>query len=158
MDYNTPGLPVHHQFPEFTQTHVLWAADTIQPPHPLSFPSPPALSLSQHQGLSQWVGSLHHMACIGASASASVLPMNIQGWFPLGLTHLNSLQSKGLSRVFSNTTVHKHQFFSAQPSLWYISYIYTYIYLYIYTGKPAHLWLDRIKICVWPKAEVQITP
>ena len=53
---------------------------------------------------------------IGASASALVLPMNIQGWFPLGLTGLLSLQSKGLSRVFSNTTVQKHLFFSAQPS------------------------------------------
>ena len=54
---------------------------------------------------------------IGVSASASVLPMNIQDWFPLGLTGWISLQSKGLSRVFSNTTVQKHQFFSAQPSL-----------------------------------------
>ena len=55
---------------------------------------------------------------IGASASATVLPVNIQDWFPLGLTDLISLQSKGLSRVFSNTTVQKHQFFGAQPSLW----------------------------------------
>ena len=55
---------------------------------------------------------------IGTSASASVLPMNIEGWFPLGLTGLISLQSKGLSRVFSNTTVQKHQFFDAQLSLW----------------------------------------
>ena len=55
---------------------------------------------------------------IGASASAAVLPMNIQGWFPLGLTSLISLQSKGLSRVFSNSMIWKHKFFSAQPSLW----------------------------------------
>ena len=55
---------------------------------------------------------------IRASASASILPMNIQGWFPLGWTGLTSLQSKGLSRVFSNTTVQKHQFFRAQLSLW----------------------------------------
>ena len=55
---------------------------------------------------------------IGVSASASVLPMNIQGWFPLGLTGWISLQSRGLSRVFSNTTVQKHQFFRAQLSLW----------------------------------------
>ena len=55
---------------------------------------------------------------IGTSASASVLPMNIQGWFPLRFTDLISLLSKGLSRVFSNTTVQKHQFFSAQPSSW----------------------------------------
>ena len=65
---------------------------------------------------------------IGASASASVLWMSIQGWFPLGLTSLISLQSKGLSRVFSNTTVQKHQFFSAQPSLWFNSHIHTWLW------------------------------
>ena len=64
---------------------------------------------------------------IGASASTSVLPMNIQGWFPLGLPDLIFLQSKGLSRVFSNTIVQKHQFFGAQPSLWLISYIPTWL-------------------------------
>ena len=63
----------------------------------------------------------------GASVSASVLPMNIQGWFPLGLTGWISLQSKGLSRVFSSTTVQKHQFFSAQPSLWSNSHIHTWL-------------------------------
>ena len=63
---------------------------------------------------------------IGASASASVLPMNIQGWFSLGLTGLISLQSKGLSRVFSNTTVQKHQFFTTQSSLWFNSHIRTW--------------------------------
>ena len=62
---------------------------------------------------------------IGASASASILPINIQDWFPLGLTCLISLQSKGLSRVFSNSTVQKHQFFSAQLSLWSSSHIHT---------------------------------
>ena len=62
---------------------------------------------------------------IGVSASASVLPMNIQDWFPLGLTHWIPLQSKGLSRVFSNNTVQKHQFFSAQLSLWSNSHIHT---------------------------------
>ena len=64
---------------------------------------------------------------IGAPASASVLPMNIQGWFPLGLTGLLFLQSKGLSRVFSNTTVQKHQFFGAQSSLWSNSHIHTWL-------------------------------
>ena len=64
---------------------------------------------------------------IEPSASASVLPMNIQGWFPLGLTGLVSLQSKGLSRVFSSTTIWKHQFFSAQPSLWSNSHICTWL-------------------------------
>ena len=64
---------------------------------------------------------------IGASASASVLPMNIQDWFPLGLTSWISLQSRGLSRVFSNTTVQKHQFFGAQPSLWFNSHIHAWL-------------------------------
>ena len=63
---------------------------------------------------------------IGASASASFFPMNIQGWFPLGLTGLISLLSEGLSRVFSSTTVPKHQFFSTQPSLWSNSHIHTW--------------------------------
>ena len=62
---------------------------------------------------------------IGVSASASVLPMNIQDWFPLGWTGLISLQSKGLSRVFSNTTIQKHQFFSAKFSLWSNTHIHT---------------------------------
>ena len=97
MNCSTPGLPVHHQLPEFTQTHVHWVSDAIQPSHPLLFPSPPAFNLSEHQGLFQWVSSLHQVA------------IRWTGWI--------SLQSKGLSRVFSNTTVQKHQFFSAQPSL-----------------------------------------
>ena len=55
MDCSTPGLPVHHQLPEFTQTHVHWVDDAIQPSHPLSFPSPPTFSQSQHQGLFKWI-------------------------------------------------------------------------------------------------------
>ena len=62
MDHSTPGLPVHHQLLESTQTHVDWVGDAIQPSHPLSSPSPPALSLSQHRGLFQWVSSSHQVA------------------------------------------------------------------------------------------------
>ena len=62
MNRGTPGLPVHHQLPEFTQTHVLWVGDAIQPSHPLSSPFPPALNLSQHQGLFKWVSSSHQVA------------------------------------------------------------------------------------------------
>ena len=62
MNHSTPGLPVHHQLPEFTQTHVHWVGDTIQPSHPLSSPSPPAPKPSQHQGLFQWVNSSHEVA------------------------------------------------------------------------------------------------
>ena len=62
MDCNTLGLPVYHQLPEFTQTHVHWVGDAIQPSHPLSSPSPPAFDLSQRQGLFQWVNSWHQMS------------------------------------------------------------------------------------------------
>ena len=63
-DCSTPGLPVHHQLLEFTQAHVHWVSDAIQPSHPLSSPSPPAFSLSQHQGLFHWVRSLHQVATV----------------------------------------------------------------------------------------------
>ena len=118
--------PVHRQLPEFTQTHVHWVGDAIQPSHPLSSPSPPTFNLSQYQGLFQWVSSSHQVAKVlglsfsfqyWVSASISVLPMNTQDWSPLGWTGWISLQSMGLSRVFSNTTIQKHQFFGAQPSL-----------------------------------------
>ena len=62
MNCSTPGLPVHHQLLEFTQTHVHWVSDAIQPSHPLLSPSPPALNLSQHQGLFKWVCFLHQVA------------------------------------------------------------------------------------------------
>ena len=62
MYCSMPGLPVHRQLLEFTQTHVRWVSDAIQPSHPLSSPSPPAFNLSQHQGLFQWVSPLHQMA------------------------------------------------------------------------------------------------
>ena len=115
MNHNTPGLPVYHQLLESTQTHVHWVGDAIQTPHPLSSPSP-ALNLSQHQGLFKWVSSLNQVAKVFEFVSTSVLLMNTQDWSPLGWTGWISLQSRGLSRVFSNTTVQKHQFFSAQPS------------------------------------------
>ena len=87
MNRSMPGLPVHHQLPEFTPTHAHRVGDAIQPSHPLSSPSPPACNPSQHQGLfpmSQlfvWGDQ-----SIGVSASASVLPMNTQAWSPLGWT------------------------------------------------------------------------
>ena len=101
MNCSTPGFPVHHQLLELAQTHVHQVSDAIQRFHPLLSPSPPAFNLSQHQGLFQWVSSLHQMAKLLVSASASILPMNIQDWFPLGLTGLIFLQSKGLLRVCS---------------------------------------------------------
>ena len=85
VDCSTPGLPVHHELLEFTQTHVQWISDAIQPSHPLSSPSPPSFNLSQHQSLFKWVSSSPSGGqSIGVSASASVLPVNTQDWSPLG--------------------------------------------------------------------------
>ena len=93
----------------------------------LSSPSPPTFNLSQHQGLFKWVCFFPSGGqSIGVSASASVLPMNIQE-FPLGWTGWISLQSKEVSRVFSNTTVQKHQFLSVQPSLLSNSHMHTWL-------------------------------
>jgi len=110
-----PGYPVHHrEYPllEFAQTQFHRVGDAIQLSYPLLSPSPSAFNLSQHQGLFQEVRSSHQVAKIfGASVSGSGPPKNIQDLFPLGLTGWISLQSKRLSRVSSNTTVQKHQFF-----------------------------------------------
>ena len=121
MDCSTPGFPALHCLLEFAQTHV---HSVMASNHLILFcpPSHPAFSLFQHQGLFTSGGQR-----IGASASASVLPMNIQGWFPLGLTDLIPLLSKGLSRVFSSTTVWKHQFFSTVPSLWSNSHFHMWL-------------------------------
>ena len=80
MNRRTPGLPVHHQLPEFAQTHVHWVGDAIQPSHPLSSSSPPTFNLSQHQSflMSQFFTSGGQS--IGVSASTSVLPMNASKW------------------------------------------------------------------------------
>ena len=74
MNCSTPGLPVHNQLQEFTQTLVHWVGDAIQLSHPLSSPSPPSFNVSQHHGLFKWVSSSHQVTSIGVSASTSVLP------------------------------------------------------------------------------------
>ena len=124
MDCSTPGLPVHHQLPELAQTHVHWVGNTIQPYYPLLSPSPPAFNLSQHQGLFQWVSSSHQ-----------VLELQLQHhsfqWIFrtdfLRLTGLIFMQSKGLLRIFSNSTVEKQQLFCAQLSLYSNSNIHTWL-------------------------------
>ena len=122
------GLPVHLQLPEFTQIHVHWVGDAIQSSHPLSSPSPPTFNLSQHQGLFKWVSSSPQVAKVleFQLQHQSFQWVNIQDWFPLWWTGWISLQSKGFSRVFSNTTVQKHQFFYTQPSLWSKCHIHTW--------------------------------
>ena len=109
MDCSMQGFPALNYLQEFVQAQVHWVSDVIQPPHLLSPLSPVTWSFPM-------IGLLASGAqIIGASTSASVLPMHIQGWFPLGLTGWISLLSKGLSRVFSNITIQKHQLFCAQP-------------------------------------------
>ena len=94
MNTSVPDFPVLHCLPEFAQTHVHWVSDAIQPPHPLSPPSPPAFNLSQHQSLFQWVSSSYQVAKVLELRLQSF--MNTQGRFLLGLTGLISLLSKGL--------------------------------------------------------------
>ena len=119
MDCSTPGFPVRHQLLELAQTHVHPVSETIQPSHPV---------LSQHQGLSQWVSSLHQVAkMLELQLQHQSFQLNIQDLFPLGLTGWISLQSEGLSRIFSYTTVQKLQFFGTQPSLWSNSHIHTWL-------------------------------
>ena len=117
MDCSMPGFPVQYQLPELTQTHVHQVSDTITTTSSSvvpfssclqSFPASGSFPMSQFFA---WGGQ-----SIGASASASAPPMNTQDWSLLGWIGWISLQSKGLSRVFSNTTVQKHQFFSTQLS------------------------------------------
>ena len=128
MDCSTQGFPVLHHLLEFAQTHVHWVADTIQPFHPLvaTFSSSPqSFPASGYFPMSQLFMSSGQS--IGASTSPSVLLVNIQGWFPLGWIGLIPLLSKELSRVFSSTTIWKHQFFGIQPSLWSSSHICTWL-------------------------------
>ena len=126
--WGTPGLPILYHLLEPTQTHVHWVSDAIPTISSSvvpffycvqSFPTSGPFLLSQL--------SVSGGQSIGVSASASVLPVNTQGWFPSGLTDLILLQPKGLSRVFSNTTVQKHQFFVAHLSLWSNSHILTWL-------------------------------
>ena len=115
----TPWTAAHQASLSFTISQnllKLMSLELVMPSNHLIQlpPSPLIFNFFQHQGLSQWVDSLPQVAKeLELLLSVSVLPVNIQGWFPLGLTGLISLLSKGLSRVFSSTTVQKHQFFSA---------------------------------------------
>ena len=135
MNCSTPGLPVHHQHPESTQTHVHWVSDAIQPSHPLWSPSPPALNLSQHQSfqMSQLFASGGQRKYWSFSFSIS-LSKDYSGLISFRIHWLISLLSKGLSTVSSSTTIQKEgsilcsAFFMVQLS-----------HLYITTGKTMAL-------------------
>ena len=145
MDCSMPDLSVPHQLPEFTQTYVHWVSDALNLLifcRPLLLP-PSIFQASGSFQMSQFSASSGQKT--GVSASASVLPMNIQDWFPLGWTGWFSLQSKGLSRVFSNTTVSKYsimprlilmsrrQVFQIKP--------FPFHHLLLHTGHVLVLWL-----------------
>ena len=167
MDCSMPIFPVPDQLLEIAQTPVHQvdpSIDTIQPSHLLLSPSPPAFNLSQNQGLFQPMN--HFFASgsqsTGVSASASVLPVNIQDWFPLGLTGWIPLQSKGFSRVFSNTTVQKHQFFVTLFFMVQLSHPYrttrkiTALTIWIFVGKLMSLlfnMLSRFIIASLPRSK-----
>ena len=129
MNHSMQVFPVHHQLPESTQIHVHWVSDAIQPSYPLS--SIPFSSCHQSFPASgSFPKSQLFASCgqsIGVSASTSVLLKNTQDWSPLGWTGWISSQFKGLSRVFSNTTVQKHQFFGTQLSSQSNSHIHTWL-------------------------------
>ena len=126
MDCSMPGLPVHHQLPEFTQTHIHWVGDATQPSCPLSSPSPPAFYLSQHQVFTndvalciRWPNYWSFSFNINPSKEYSWLISFRIDWFNL------------LAVISSNITVQKHLFFGVQPSLWSNSLIHMWL-----LGKP----------------------
>ena len=109
-DCSIPGFLVLRHLPDSAQTCIHWVSDAIQPSHPLSPPSPPAFNLSHHHDLFQWVGTSHQVDTKFWSFNFSINPsVNIQGY--LGLTGLIFLQSQGLWRISSSTTIWKQQFF-----------------------------------------------
>ena len=141
-----PGFPVHNQLPQLAYTHAHQVGDASQPFHPLltllqTFPASGSFPMSQ----------LFISAGQSVRASASVLPMNIQDWFPLELAGLISSQSKGLSWVFSNTTVWNHQFVGTWPSLRPNSHIHTWLpgktialTIWTFVGKVMSLLLNTL--------------
>ena len=125
MNRSVPGLPVHHQLLEFTQTHIHRVGDAIQPSHSLLSPSPPAPNPSQHHSLFRWVSSSHQVAKV-LEYSFSFSPSNEHPGLIFRMDWLDLLTVQGLSRVFSNTTVQKHQFFGTQLSSQSNSHIHTW--------------------------------
>ena len=109
MNRSMPGLPVHHQLLELTQTNVHWVGDAIQPPHPLSSPSPPALNLPQHQGLFQWDSSSHQVAKVLARNNPS---NEYTGLISFRIDWLDILAIQVTLKILL-----QHQFFGPQPSL-----------------------------------------
>ena len=134
MSRSTPGLPVHHQLPEITQTHVHQDSDTIQSSHPLSSPSPPTLNPSRHQGLFQWVNSSHHVA--------KVLEFHLQHqsfqWTPrTDLPRMDWLDLLGLQGTLKSLLQHHS---SEASILWHSAFLSIQLsHPYMTTGKTIAL-------------------
>ena len=126
-DCSTPGFRVLCHLPEHAQTHVNWVSNATQISHPLSFPPLPTSIFPSIRVFSIESALRIRWPKYWSFSFASILPMNIQDWLPLGLTGLIILQPMGLSGVFSNTKVQKYQFFSAQAYLWSNSHIHTWL-------------------------------
>ena len=138
MDCSMPGFLVLHYLPEFAQTHVHWVSDAIQPSHPLCchillmpsiFPSIRVFSQLRVMSCLFTSGGQH----IGASTSASVLPVNIQGWCPLGLTGLTSLLSKGLKNLLQHQN-------SRTSILWYSAFFIVQLSHHLFSWNSSNLW------------------
>ena len=142
MDCSAPGFPLLHCLLEFAHTHDNWVCDAIQPSHPLLPPFPHKLrsSVTSRSFPVTWLFSSGSQS-IGASPSASVIPMNIQDWFPLGLTGLTSFQFKSLLQHHS----------SKASILWYLAFFMVQLsHLYMTTGGECYLLCLRIVIFLWP--------
>ena len=124
MDCSTPGSSVLHCLPELAQIYVHWVGDTIKPSHPLSPPSPPALGLSQHQDLFQWVSFLCWWPKYWSFSIS--LSNEFSGLISFRIDWFNLLAIQG-AQVISSTTIQKHQFFGAQRFLWSNSHICTWL-------------------------------
>ena len=136
MDCSMPGFAVHHQLPELAQTHVHWVGDAIQTSCPLLSPFPPAFYLSQHQGLFQWISSLYQVAKV---VEFQLYHQSFKCIFSIDFLYdwlvWSPCSPRDSPRVFSNTTVQKHQFFTTQPSFLSNSHNHTWL-----LKKPL-LWL-----------------
>ena len=118
MDWNTPGLPVHHQHPEFTLTHVHWVSDAFQPSHPLSSPSPPAVSLSQHQGLFKRVSSSHQVAKVLEFQLQHQSSKEYSGLISFRMDWFDLLAVQVTLKSHIRTEMHKREIAQRMYSLW----------------------------------------
>ena len=133
MDCSMPGLSVHHQLPELTQTHVHWVGDTIQPSHPLSLPSPAAFNLSQHQGLFKWISSSHQVANVLANFSINT-SNEYSGLISFRMDCLGHLAVQGISQESSPTHSSKASILHG-PAFFIVQLLHTYMT----TGKTIDL-------------------